>query len=469
MPRVLSNRYELGPLVGSGGSARVYEARDLLLDRRVAVKLLDSDAAASSDPSGRDRFLREAQALARFAHQHAVAVYDAGDVDGDLFIVMEFVEGTSLAHLIATSAPMSEPEVVRIGTQLLAALDAAHTAGLVHRDVKPSNVLIARTGEVKLADFGIAKRFDDLAESLTMVGSVIGTPQYLAPEQAAGRSATPHSDVYATGVVLYEMLTGTRPPPASPGAGVGADVRELRPAVSPRVAAAVSRSLAARPEDRFATAVDMAATLRGEQPTTAASLLAPTQLSPQHSVENTPTCVISPEDRTAVWAASTAPTELQPMRPSPRAGRARWVAVAPALVVLIAAIWFAILESSNNETISELGNPATATVPEQPTTARPTAPPTQPPPIDLIPGFPATDDIQQFIDQLRAGRDVAGKQSKRLGDELQKLLDMDPEQRTKDAEKLATQLGEWVDKGEIDPVVAGEAYQLLTGLSGPVP
>ena len=173
MPRLLSNRYELGAVIGSGGSARVYEAQDLLLDRRVAVKLLDSDAAASSDPSGRDRFLREAQALARFAHQHAVAVYDAGDVDGDLFIVMEFVEGTSLAHLIATSAPMSEPEVVRIGTQLLAALDAAHTAGLVHRDVKPSNVLIARTGEVKLADFGIAKRFDDLAESLTMVGSVI--------------------------------------------------------------------------------------------------------------------------------------------------------------------------------------------------------------------------------------------------------------------------------------------------------
>lgn len=462
---MLSNRYELGSLIGSGGSARVYEARDLLLDRRVAVKLLDGDAAASNDPSGRDRFLREAQASARFAHQHAVAVYDAGDVDGDLFIVMELVEGTSLAHLIATSAPMSELEVVRIGTQLLGALDAVHTAGLVHRDVKPSNVLIDRSGEVKLADFGIAKRFDDLAASLTTVGFVIGTPQYLAPEQAAGRSATPRSDVYSTGVVLYEMLIGTRPLAASSGASVGADVRELRPAVSPWVADVVSRSLAARPEDRFATAADMASTLRGELPATVLSFVEPTQLSPQNAAENTPTRVISPDDRTAVWAtpaAAISPTELQPVRPPTRAGRQRWVAVATAIVVLIALIWFALLESSKTAPFSDLTNEAT--ISELTSTVQQTAPPTQPPLVELIPGFPATDDIHQFIDQLLTGRDVVGKQSKRLGDALQNLLDMNPDQRAKDAEKLVTQLGEWVDKGEIDPVVAGAAYKFLTDL-----
>ena len=430
------------------------------------MKLLDGDAAASNDPPGRDRFLREAQALARFEHQHAVSVYDAGAADGDLFIVMELVEGTSLAHLIAASAPMSELEVVRIGTQLLDALDAAHTAGLVHRDVKPSNVLIDRSGEVKLADFGIAKRFDDLAASLTMVGSVIGTPQYLAPEQAAGHSATPQSDVYSTGLVLYEMLIGTRPLAGSPDAQSGARVRELRPEVSPVLSAAISRSLAARPEDRFATAADMASTLRGELPATAVSFIEPTQISPPKSAENAPTRVISPDDATAVRANAAAPTELQPVRPPPRAGRQRWVVVASAIVVLIALISFALLESSDDATFSESSSYQTTTL-EVATIVQLTAPPpptTSTPAAELIPGFPATDNLQQFIDQLRAGRDVVGKQSKRLADSLQKLLDMDPEPGAKDAQKLVTQLSEWVDKGEIAPVVASAVYKFLAEL-----
>ena len=383
---------------------------------------------------------------------------------------MELVEGISLAHLISTGAPMSEVEVVRVGAQLLDALEAAHTAGLVHRDVKPSNVLIDRSGEVKLADFGIAKRFDDLAASLTTVGSVIGTPQYLAPEQAAGLSATPQSDVYSTGVLLYEMLIGTRPLAAPPGAGVGADVRKSRPEVSRRVADVVSRSLAARPQDRFATAAEMASALRGELPATAVLFAEATQISPQNAAENTPTRVISPDDRTAVWASSAssiAPTDVQPVRPPRQAGRRRWMVVASAIVVLIALIWFALLESSNTTTFSE---PSTQpTISEVTTTVQQTAPPTQPTPVELIPGFPATDDIQQFIEQLQSGRDVVGKQSKRLGDGLEQLLDMDPEQRAEDAEKLAMQLGGWVDKDEIDPVVAGAAYKFLTDLgAGPI-
>jgi len=383
---------------------------------------------------------------------------------------MELVEGISLAHLISTGAPMSEVEVVRVGAQLLDALEAAHTAGLVHRDVKPSNVLIDRSGEVKLADFGIAKRFDDLAASLTTVGSVIGTPQYLAPEQAAGLSATPQSDVYSTGVLLYEMLIGTRPLAAPPGAGVGADVRKSRPEVSRRVADVVSRSLAARPQDRFATAAEMASALRGELPATAVLFAEATQISPQNAAENTPTRVISPDDRTAVWASSAssiAPTDVQPVRPPRQAGRRRWMVVASAIVVLIALIWFALLESSNTTTFSE---PSTQpTISEVTTTVQQTAQPTQPTPVELIPGFPATDDIQQFIEQLQSGRDVVGKQSKRLGDGLEQLLDMDPEQRAEDAEKLAMQLGGWVDKDEIDPVVAGAAYKFLTDLgAGPI-
>jgi len=460
----VSNRYELASLLGAGGSARVHEARDLLLDRRVAIKLLDSDAAASNDPAGRDRFLREAQALARFEHPHAVSVYDTGDVDGDLFIVMELVEGTSLAHLIATSASMSELDVVRVGAQLLDALDAAHTAGLVHRDVKPSNILIDLCGDVKLADFGIAKRFDDLAASLTTAGSVIGTPQYLAPEQAAGHSATPQSDVYSTGVVLYEMLTGARPP-ASRGRGVVADVRNSRPGVSQWLATVVSHALAVHPEDRFATAADMASALRSGVPATSMAVSEPTQLSPHTSAENTPTQVISPDQRTAVWlasAASTTPTELQQVTPPMRPGRRRRVLLAAALVVLIAVIWFAVQESSTKLSISE--PVATSSIPVATSTVPQTAPTTQPPPVELIPGFLATDNTQQFIDQLRTGQDVAGQQSTRLADSLQKLLDMEPERRPKDAEKLVRELGEWVEKAEIDPVVADAALKLLIDL-----
>jgi len=313
---------------------------------------------------------------------------------------------------------------------------------------------------VKLADFGIAKRFDDLAASLTVVGSVIGTPQYLAPEQAAGRSVTPQSDVYSTGLVLYEMLVGTRPLPASSSARVGADVRESQPDVSPRVADAVSRSLAPRPEDRFATAADMASTLSGDLVANTVPFGEPTQRSPQTSAENAPTRVIPPDDRTAVWvaaAASTPPAELQPAPPPTRVGR-RWWVVAAAIVVLIAVVGFALRKPSNGAMISE----STSTVQQ-------TAPPTSSSPVEvipalLIPGFPATDDISQFIDQLREGGDVVGKQSKRLADALQKLLEMEPEQRAKDAEKLVVQLDEWVDKGEIDPVVAGAAYEFLIDL-----
>ena len=174
----------------------------------MAIKLVPADAI---DPVGRERFGREARSSAGFAHPNAVTAFDAGESDGFLYLVMELVDGSSLAELLADGAPLPIDQALHIEDSILAALGAAHAAGIVHRDVKPGNVLLGAHGRVKLADFGIARRLDDLTSDLTGVGQFIGTPKYLAPEQLAGEPATPASDLYAAGVVLYEMLAGEPP------------------------------------------------------------------------------------------------------------------------------------------------------------------------------------------------------------------------------------------------------------------
>ena len=211
MSRRLADRYVLGDEIGVGGMARVHVALDERLGRRVAVKLQDARLVATADPAGRERFLREGRTTAGFSHRHAVMVFDAGEDLGDLYIVMEFVDGPSLAQHLARNGPLPIDEAVRISRQVLSALAAAHEAGMVHRDVKPANILIGADGDAKLADFGIAKRFDDLGASVTSTGTMIGTPRYMAPEQALGHAATPASDVYSMGVVMFEMLTGRLP------------------------------------------------------------------------------------------------------------------------------------------------------------------------------------------------------------------------------------------------------------------
>jgi eukaryotic-like serine/threonine-protein kinase len=265
---VLADRYELAETLGSGGMARVVAAYDRRLDRRVAVKLVRDDLVA--DPVSRERLLREARAAARLHHPNSVAVHDAGEVDGHAYVVMELVEGPSLADRLRERGALTPAEAVTIAASVLEALQAAHARGLVHRDVKPSNVLLPADGGVKLADFGIAKALDDATSSLTATGMVIGTPRYLAPEQAAGEPATVASDLYALGAVLFECLTG-RPPfdAESPLAIALAHqrepvpaVREHAPEVPPALAAAVQRALAKEPGNRFADAAAMRDALR---------------------------------------------------------------------------------------------------------------------------------------------------------------------------------------------------------------
>jgi serine/threonine-protein kinase len=265
---VIAGRYRLEAPLGAGGMATVVSARDLRLERPVAVKLMP---VAGIDAAGRARFVREARSSAGFSHPNAVAVYDAGEAGGYLYLVMEIVDGPSLASRLAEHGRLGGDEAVAVTTAVLAALGAAHAAGIVHRDVKPGNILLGRTG-VKLADFGIAKRLGDA--DLTGAGQFVGTPKYLAPEQAMGEPATPASDLYSAGVVLYEMLAGRPPylgdtPVATAIAHRDApipDIRRVRPDVPDHVARVVRTAMAKDPRRRFASAGAMAAELTNPRP-----------------------------------------------------------------------------------------------------------------------------------------------------------------------------------------------------------
>ncbi len=213
--RALAGRYRLKRLIAKGGMAEVWEALDDILGRPVAVKILHPHL---DDESFRERFRREAIAAARLAHPNVVATFDTGTDGGIIFIVMELVDAPTLRQVLNEGGPMAAGRAVHIGRQVADALQYAHKAGVVHRDVKPANILVAADGRVKVADFGIAKAMVDAepdrphpSEALTGVGTIVGTAQYLSPEQVEGRTVDGRSDVYALGVVLYEMLCG-RPP-----------------------------------------------------------------------------------------------------------------------------------------------------------------------------------------------------------------------------------------------------------------
>lgn len=269
---VLADRYELGQKLGSGGMATVYEAHDGLLDRAVAVKLLRSDTL--SEPTARQRFAAEARAAASLTHPHAVAVYDVSSGDEQPFIVMELVRGRTLEDVLNDDRRLTDDQVIAVGSQVLTALHAAHRRGLVHRDVKPANILLpggivpSRPEElpgVKLADFGIAKAATDATVGLTIAGQVIGTPKYLSPEQVKGERATPQSDLYATAVVLYEMFAGRPPFDRETALALALAHREdeppplgeLRPDLNPNIVALVHRTLSKNPADRPADANEM--------------------------------------------------------------------------------------------------------------------------------------------------------------------------------------------------------------------
>src|SRR5437016_774097 len=207
---VLGDRYQLQDPIGRGGMATIYRARDLRMDRTVAVKVLRE--VYSTDPKFVRRFQVEAKAASALQHPNIVQVYDYGQTDGNYYIVMELVDGTDLRRYLHSRRVLDVDRAVIIAHDVALGLSAAHRRGIVHRDVKPQNVLVGRGGSIKLTDFGIASVYKDInAERLTTTGMTLGTVQYYAPERAQGEIVSPAADVYALGIVMYEMLTGHPP------------------------------------------------------------------------------------------------------------------------------------------------------------------------------------------------------------------------------------------------------------------
>jgi eukaryotic-like serine/threonine-protein kinase len=266
--RLFGGRYELGELIGYGGMAEVHRGRDARLGREVAIKMLRADLAR--DPSFLNRFRREAQAAAGLNHPAIVSVYDTGEDTGpdgttQPYIVMEFVAGRTLRDVLKAEGQLPARRVMEIGADICGALDFSHRNGIVHRDIKPANVMITPTGAVKVMDFGIARALADNSATVTQTANVIGTAQYLSPEQARGEAVDARSDVYSTGCLLYELATGSPPFQGdSPVAVAYQHVREnatapsaRNPAVPPALDSVVMKALAKNQLNRYQTAGEM--------------------------------------------------------------------------------------------------------------------------------------------------------------------------------------------------------------------
>ena len=269
-PKVLGERYEVGALIGRGGMADVRSGHDTRLGRTVAIKRLRSDLA--SDPTFQARFRREAQSAASLNHPSIVAVYDTGEEvapDGTHvpYIVMEYVEGKTLREIMREGRKILPERALEITADVLSALDYSHRAGIVHRDIKPANVMLTPTGRVKVMDFGIARAIADASSTMTATAAVVGTAQYLSPEQARGEQVDARSDIYSTGCLLFELLTG-RPPfqGDSPVSVAYQHVREepptpssIEPEVAPEIDAIVGKALAKKTAERYQSAAQMRA------------------------------------------------------------------------------------------------------------------------------------------------------------------------------------------------------------------
>src|SRR5215218_2089960 len=326
---VLDNRYDVVRPLGSGGMGEVFLARDRVLGRDVALKVLRTQYAGDSEFA--ERFKREARSAASLSHPNIVQVYDRGETeDGSSYIAMEYVPGGTLKERISKDGPLGAAEAATLGAKVAEALGAAHDRGMVHRDIKPQNVLLTDKGDAKVADFGIARAASSATISRT--GSVMGTAGYMSPEQALGKPATSKSDLYSLGVVLYEALTGGLPYTADNPIAVSMkhvnqpvrSPREIDPTIPEGMNALVTRLMAKNPEDRYASADDLADDLwkisRGREPTTASPIVAATTRPQQAPV------------------AASGPTRRVPAsRPTPVRRRRRRI---PWFLILVATILF---------------------------------------------------------------------------------------------------------------------------------
>ena len=380
----LSGRYTLTERIAAGGMGEVWAAIDNVLGRAVAVKLLHPALSQESDFA--ERFRAEARHTASLHHPNIATVFDYGEDDGTAYLVMELVVGQPLSQIIADRAPLSAQETASILVQAATALEAAHQGGVIHRDIKPANILITPDGTAKLTDFGIARAID--AAPLTQTGQVLGTAQYLSPEQALGRSATASSDIYSLGVVGYEMLTGKRP--FDSGTAVATALAHVNQAPPPLpvtiptgVRDVIGAALAKDPADRPASAAAMAEALGmpgaalgpGADPAIAA-------VTPKVSTPTTPTPttpvgvvgVVGPASTQVMPALTRAmPTQTSLTQPSGRSKwrprhRPAWLLTAILIAVALGVLAVFALSGGDGGTNAPLDTPSTSTTPT-PTTA----------------------------------------------------------------------------------------------------
>jgi len=436
----VAGRYEMGERIGRGGMSEVWSATDLRLGRAVAIKFLRDDI---DDPAARSRIEDEARAAARLSHPNIVSVYDAGEHAQRPFVVMELADSRSLADLIREEGNLT-PDVARsIGMQVLSALAAAHAEGIVHRDVKPANILVSEDGSVKLADFGIAKSLDAASAGLTVAGQVMGTPSYLSPEQASGQPAEPRSDLYGLGIVLFEALTG-RPPYEgdTPIAVVSAhanapvpDIRATLPDVPEGFARIIDRALSKDPNDRYADATSMAVALEGAS---------------SEAGGNEATAALAfaagEPDAGATVASGTAPGSTRPLGVEgiapvgyrrPRANRGAIVAGATA-AALLAALFFLGLRGGDDGQSLNAGAGTSTTSTSQAPAAR-----------------------LGLLEILAADPESLGEKGPDLAKQLNELAALDGGDRSREAAQLQSEISGWIEGGQIDPDRGQEAIAYL--------
>ena len=276
--KIFNSRYEIGAMIGTGGMADVYIAEDLRLHRKVAVKILRSDLAR--DPAFVARFKKEALAAGGLNNPGIVAVFDSGEDGPNSYIVMELVKGHTLRQVLQSDEEISQDEAVQIVTEILEALEYSHAEGIIHRDIKPGNIMITESGKVKVMDFGIARALDDIGATMTNTWSVVGTAQYLSPEQATGDSADARSDIYSVGCLMYELLVGRPPfigdtPVSIAFQHVSAPLpapSDINPDIDSNLETIIKVALHKNPDDRYQDAgamlADLRRAVRGEQVTT---------------------------------------------------------------------------------------------------------------------------------------------------------------------------------------------------------
>ena len=392
---LIADRYELGDIIGTGGMSDVYAATDVSLGREVAVKMLKIDMAR--DENFRERFRREAQNSARLNHPNIVSVYDTGSVETSgvdvPYIVMELVHGMNLRDIVRNEGPLSPERAAKLLLPVTRALQASHDAGIIHRDIKPANIMVTNTGAVKVMDFGIARALDDSTSAMTQTSAVIGTAQYLSPEQARGKPADARSDIYALGCVMYEAVTGVPPfEGESPFAVAYQHVQEDPVPPSERITAPLSdneavnvdsvilTAMAKHPADRYQTADEMGADLalleRGNVTTAARNhLAAAEQDAGAHAVDSPAqdhTVVVGdvvrePVVRREATAASghTRYADHRAANEKTSSNWLKWLSALLGLLLAVAVSWFVYdYFSANNSSSSEVVKEEMVPVPE---------------------------------------------------------------------------------------------------------